>query len=174
MSQTRPPFVRAPHGDEEVNAFYGWDPDKYLLANGEPSGAWERDMLRAAQLPDALSFLGSPVHTIRCHRKLVDRYEATYREIHKAGLWKVVVPFAGAYCFRLVRGGETLSLHSFGAAVDHDVARNPLGADPSVCSFGNTAEGQAVVAIFERNGFFWGGRFQGRKDAQHFQFGTGR
>jgi hypothetical protein len=165
-------LLRAPDGVDEVNAFYGWNASKYMLANAKPSGEWERDMLRNAQLPEPLDYIGSPVYTIHVHRKLLDRFEHTYGEIHKAGLWHVVKPFAGAYCFRLVRGGETLSLHSFGAAVDHDVAHNPLGAHPSVCSFGNTAEGQAVVWIFERNGFFWGGKFRNRKDCQHFQFAT--
>lgn len=166
-------LMRAPHGVDDINAFYGWRPHVYMLENGTPSGAWMADAIRHAVLPAPMSYIGHPVKTIQVHRKLLDRFEHTYGEIHKAGLWHVVVPFAGAYNFRLVRGGATLSLHAFGAAVDHDVERNPLGADPSVCSFGNTAEGQAVVAIFKKNGYTWGGDFQLRKDCQHFQFASG-
>lgn len=164
--------LHAPHGEEAVRAFYGWR-DEYLLADGTPAREWERDNIRPARVPAPLKFAGRPVNTLRVHRLLVDRFESVYNEIHHVGLWPAVESYAGAYAFRLIRGGESLSMHSYGAAVDHDPFRNPLGAPPERCFFGNTEAGRAVVRIFEAHGFFWGGKFQGRKDGMHFQFATG-
>ena len=165
-------LLRAPHGEDEIRAYYGWN-DSYLLGDATPGSFWERDQIRAAKLPKPMKFTGRPVHTMRVHKRLVERFESLYEEILRAGLWSAVETYGGAYTFRLIRGGSALSMHAFGAAVDHDPARNPLGADPGSCYFGSKPEGQAVVRIFEEHGFFWGGRFKGRKDAMHFQFGTG-
>lgn len=165
-------FLRPPHGEDEIRAFYGWR-DDYLLADGTPEREWERDHIRPARLPAPLKFIGRPVHTLRVHKRLVERFESVYREILSAGLWAAVETYAGAYTFRLVRGGASLSMHAYGAAVDHDPARNPLGAEPDTTFYGSAPEGQAVVQIFEEHGFLWGGRFKGRKDAMHFQWGTG-
>lgn len=165
-------LVRAPHGEDEVRAFYGWK-DEYLLADGTPIREWERDNIRPARVPAPLRFAGRPVQTLRVHRLLVDRFESVYNEIHHVGLWSAVESYAGAYAFRLIRGGESLSMHAYGAAIDHDPLHNQLGAAPEHCSFGNTEAGRAVVRIFEAHGFFWGGKFRGRPDGMHFQFATG-
>ncbi len=161
-----------PHGERAIAEFYGWNPDLYL-EDATPAAAWERDMIVRLPLPQPMTYAGRPVRTIRVHRKLQGIFAGVYDQIFKAALWHVVEPYAGAFEFRLIRGGQSLSMHAFGAAVDHDPGRNPLGAPPASCRFGNTPEGAAVVRIFERNGFLWGGRFQGRKDCMHFQFGSG-
>jgi hypothetical protein len=165
-------LVRAPNGEEEVRAFYGWR-DEFLMADGTPAREWERDNIRPARMPAPLKFAGRPVQTLRVHRLLVDRFESVYNEIHHVGLWEAVESYAGSYAFRLIRGGESLSMHSYGAAVDHDPARNPLGAPPEQCFYGNTDAGRAVVRIFKAHGFAWGGDFHGRKDSMHWQFATG-
>lgn len=169
---SRAPF-RTPHGREEANEFFGWNPDRYLDAEGEPYRAWEGDNIRSARLPEPLLYLGKRVTSIRVHRLLVPVFEGLYAEIWKAKLWDPIKVYGGAYNFRLIRGGDELSMHAFGAAVDHDPAANPLGAPGEKCRLGNTVEGRAVVAIFRAWGFFWGGEFRGRKDCQHFQFGVG-
>lgn len=165
-------MLRPPHGEDEIRAFYGWR-DEFLLADGTPILEWERDEIRPARMPTPLKFAGQDVRTIRVHRVLVDRFESVYNEIHHAGLWGSVQPYGGAYTFRVIRGGTSLSMHAFGAAVDHDPIHNPLGAAPEDCSFGNTADGRAVVRIFKAHGFTWGGEFRGRRDGMHFQFGSG-
>jgi hypothetical protein len=157
-----------PHGIEAVEAFYGWH-DKYL----EDLFAWEAFALRRLVLPRALSLGNGKVrNTLRVHFKLVEVFERVYSAISRAGLWDMLEPFAGDYAFRLVRGGTTPSLHSYGAAVDHDAAHNQLGAGFTLTRMGGTDRGRKVVAIFQANGFTWGGLWA-RPDAMHFQFATG-
>lgn len=165
-----------PHGERAIVEFYGWNPSIYL-EDATPSAAWERDAIVRLSLPQPMRFgdgvRAVPVRKIAVHKRLAGIFAGVYDDIWKRGLWHVVEPFSGAYVFRLIRGGESLSMHAFGAAVDHDAANNPLGAPTEKTRFGSTPEGMAVVRIFERHGFMWGGRFQGRKDAMHFQFGSG-
>lgn len=176
MSDDRPIIpggLTPPHGRDQANDFYGWNPHVYMTDEGRPADRWERDQIVSLRLVAPMSFIGKPVRSIRVHKRLVGVFAAVYDTIFRAGLWHVVVPYAGAYEFRLIRGGDELSMHAFGAAVDHDPARNPLGAPPERCRFGNAPEGAAVVSIFESFGFTWGGTFRGRKDCMHFQFGSG-
>jgi hypothetical protein len=73
--------------------------------------------------------------------------------------------FGGVYNFRLMRGGSSLSIHSWGAAIDLDPERNGLGVKY------NAAKGMMpapVIAAFEKEGWTWGGRWK-RPDAMHFQ-----
>lgn len=173
MSDQVHPRVAPPDGYDAIAEFYGWRPEDYLKPDGRVSQLWEAVALARAPLPEPLSYAGRPVTALRCHRKLVPVFTEVYREIHAAGVWSAVRVYAGCYEPRLIRGGDMWSMHTFGAAVDHDPVRNPLKAPPEECFFGNTEEGQRVVAIFRSHGFLWGGDFKGRKDCMHFQFGTG-
>lgn len=167
------PGVKAPHGRPAIEEFYGWDPAAYMRDDGTAATAWQRDKMVSIPLPAEMRYAGRPVRSMRVHRKLAGVFAEAYAAIHRAGLWHAVESYAGAYEFRLIRGGDSLSMHGFGAAVDHDPARNPLGAPPDKCYFGSTPEGAAVVRMFKASGFTWGGDFQGRKDCMHFQFGSG-
>jgi hypothetical protein len=59
-------------------------------------------------------------------------------------------------------GQRYLSNHSFATAIDIDPASNPMGR-------AETTIPQNVIEAFERNGFTWGGRWQGRPDPMHFE-----
>ena len=54
-----------------------------------------------------------------------------------------------------------MSVHAWGAAIDINVANNPLGAAPN--------QDARLVAIMAKHGFAWGGRFL-RPDGGHFQW----
>jgi hypothetical protein len=75
--------------------------------------------------------------------------------------------FGGSFNFRAKRGGTSLSMHSWGVALDFDPARNALGdTTPHMPLW--------VVDIFESNGWVWGGRWKGRGcDGMHFQLARG-
>lgn len=165
--------VKPPHGRREAEEFYGWHVDLYQTDSGTASAAWERDKIISIPLPAPLRYAGRPVNTMRVHHKLAGVFHDVYADIFRNALWHAVESYAGAYCFRLIRGGDSLSMHAFGAAVDHDPARNPLGAHPNDTYFGSTPAGAAVREIFKRHQFTWGGSFQGRKDCMHWQWGTG-
>ncbi len=98
----------------------------------------------------------------RCHRRLFDALVPALEEVVRRGLASTVQrgQFAGCYSARAVRGATSLSRHAWGAAVDLNVAGNPLGAVPTI--------DQRLVAVLETSGLRWGGRFL-RPDGQHFE-----
>lgn len=60
---------------------------------------------------------------------------------------------------------KSLSLHSWGIAVDFDPPSNPMGGKSSKL---RTPEGQAFVRVFTDAGWTWGGDWK-MKDDMHFQ-----
>ena len=62
--------------------------------------------------------------------------------------------------FRAQRGGRSLSLHSWGIAIDVNPKTNALGKTPTLSP--------AFVACFKETGFDWGGDWK-RRDGMHFQ-----
>jgi len=76
--------------------------------------------------------------------------------------------FGGGYVFRQMRGGKSLSMHSYGCAVDFDPARNAMGDDTP-----HLKDCPLVLAAFKAEGWTWGGNWKGRSvDAMHFQAAT--
>jgi hypothetical protein len=71
--------------------------------------------------------------------------------------------FGGSYNFRLMRGSNQLSMHSWGCALDLDPEGNPFGRNRAKCRMP-----APVVEAFQAEGFEWGGRWK-RPDAMHFQ-----
>ena len=70
--------------------------------------------------------------------------------------------YDGCYNDRSVRGSTKRSMHAYGAAIDMDAEHNALGATKWTMPM-------AVVDIFESEGWRWGGRYSGRKDAMHME-----
>lgn len=81
-----------------------------------------------------------------------------------------VVPLGGTFVWRRVAGEQRLSPHSFGIAVD---------LNPSLGAYWRWSGGtghpaqktypQTIVAIFEENGFVWGGKWR-EYDLMHFEY----
>lgn len=79
-------------------------------------------------------------------------------KIDAAGVSK----YAGAYNHRMVRGSSTKwSNHAYGTAIDLNAEQNGLYAKGNMPQF--------VVDAFCRQGWMWGGWYQGRKDPMHFE-----
>lgn len=79
----------------------------------------------------------------------------------------------GAYNWRTIAGTKRLSVHSFGAAVDlntkfADYWRWAGGKPGNVPRYQNKIP-QAVVEVFERQGFIWGGKWY-HFDTMHFEY----
>ena len=151
-------------------AFYG---SPTLNGHGlpGPDPKWERDNLVLVALPweaRASWNVALPVHSIRVHklcaaslaRVLVAVWEdcgKAQAEIDRIGLSAI----GGGYSWRLMRGGNRLSMHSFGCAVDLDPERNGLGdATPAM--------DRRVIDAFTAEGWTWGGGWR-VKDGMHFQ-----
>lgn len=119
-----------------------------------PDPAWVAENIRTQQVP----ILGS----VTCHKVMLPQLEAALREISERGLADRVHPdeYAGCYYPRFIAGSTSLSLHSFGIAVDLNVPGNERGT-PGVID-------RTVVEIFKRWGFAWGGDWS-YTDPMHFE-----
>ena len=156
-----------PH-ESEVDAFYGDPRGK----NGESSGKWESENLVRLPAPWKLvtAWDFQPVKGIRIHRKcegslvvvLTRIWDAAGKKEAKIKEWGMHL-YAGAYNFRLMRGGTKLSMHSWGCAVDFDSARNAFGDVTP-----NFATIPALLDAFASEGWTWGGKWK-KPDGMHWQ-----
>ncbi|HET7804362.1 MAG TPA: M15 family metallopeptidase [Pseudolabrys sp.] len=87
-------------------------------------------------------------------------------------LVKLLVPAAGTYHCRNVAGSRAVSMHAYGAAIDINTKR----ADYWRWASGERAAPRwrnripvAIVRIFERHGFIWGGAWY-HYDTMHFEY----
>ena len=116
---------------------------------------------------------GTTVTKVTCHKKVADNLTRVFEKIleHFGSVENVrkarMHLFAGMFNFRKIRGSNRLSTHSWGISIDIDSAKNPQGK-PHDESKGMMPK--AVVAIFEAEGWKWGGKFRGKRvDCMHFQ-----
>lgn len=153
----------------KLNEFYG-NPD--ANNDGFPDARWEALNLIRINPPYPLfwSWSGEPVKTLRVHRKcggsllkILEEIENKFTAIdrHKYQLDQC----GGVYNFRLMRGGNKLSTHSWGCAIDLAPEINALGVqyDPS-----KNMMPKEAVRIFTNEGWQWGGPWS-RPDCMHFQ-----
>jgi outer membrane lipoprotein-sorting protein len=100
---------------------------------------------------------------VTCHRAMFPALSGAVHELRARGLDGLIDDFAGCWSPRHINRIPTanLSHHSWGIAVDINVAANPFGAPPS--------QDRRLVRVFERWGFVWGGRFV-IPDGMHFEY----
>ncbi|WP_310530267.1 M15 family metallopeptidase [Nocardioides sp.] len=128
-----------------------------VLAAGRiaPEQSWVAANIRTEQVP----ILGN----VTCHKVIFPQLRAALLEIQSTGdLAQEIHPgeYAGCYYPRYIAGTQQLSLHSFGIAFDLNVPGNQRGTVGEMS--------RAVVAIFKRWGFAWGGDW-GYTDPMHFE-----
>jgi hypothetical protein len=155
-----------PNGRQAVIDTFG-DITKFIRSDGTLSPKWEEAKIRRVTLPRPLSLSGTTTNVTRitCHDLITDALRTALRAIDEAGKWSALHSYGGGFNFRPKRGSGEISLHAWGIAWDFDPEHNPLGGKGNM-----DAE---IVSIFDANGFFWGGKFKGRKDPMHFQYATG-
>lgn len=129
-----------------------------ILKDGfiEPDPAWVSANIGSASVP----LLG----TVNCHRLMLPQLAAALGEVVESGLSETIRPsqYGGCYVPRFIMRDPRrgLSMHAFGLAIDLNVATNGYGTS------GDMDPG--VVAIFEKWGFGWGGRWS-TPDPMHFE-----
>lgn len=103
----------------------------------------------------------------------VDRaLEAVVADLEKLPpeMTRYLVPTAGAFNCRVVAGTARRSMHAYGAAIDISTAWSDYwlwkGGEDAV--WANRIPPQ-IVAVFERHGFIWGGRWR-HFDTMHFEY----
>jgi len=157
----------------QLVAFYG-DPD--TNDDGTPDVKWQVKELVRITPPFPMFLAWRPtakVSAITIHQKcapslariLDDIWDAVGNspdEIRRIG----VDQFGGSFNFRLMRGGNSLSMHSYGCALDLDPVRNGMGKRWRA---GANMMDMRVVRAFQREGWVWGGDFINNPDAMHFQ-----
>jgi len=86
---------------------------------------------------------------------------------------KYLSPMGGTYNCRTIAGTSLASMHSYGAAIDINVANSDywLWADAAAHGLGayRSRIPMQIVQVFERHGFIWGGRWADF-DTMHFEY----
>ncbi len=82
-------------------------------------------------------------------------------------------PIAGTYSCRTVADYDQPSMHAYGAAIDLNLSYSnywlwDAGREARAIPYRNRMP-QAIVNIFERHGFIWGGRWY-HYDTMHFEY----
>lgn len=121
-----------------------------------PDPAWVSANIRTETVP----ILGR----VTCHRVMLPQLRGALQEVVDAGLAASVdaSDYGGCYVPRFIGRDPSrgLSLHTWGIAVDLNVATNQLGTVGAI--------DRRVVAIFARWGFSWGGAWR-VPDPMHFE-----
>ncbi len=108
---------------------------------------------------------------VRWHKDGVEQLQHAWRQIEAAGLLSDVLFWDGSFVPRRKAGGNTLSHHSWGIALDINADWNPFGDAPA--SSGARGSVRRLVPIFEAHGFAWGGRWR-KPDGMHFELAQAR
>lgn len=117
--------------------------------------AWEARHIATERVP----LLGR----VTCNVALLPQLRGAVRELVALGLQDTIDSYAGCYARRFANRDPTQSIshHTWGVAIDLNVASNPFGAAPN--------QDPRMVEVFERWGFIWGGTFV-RPDGMHFEY----
>jgi hypothetical protein len=97
---------------------------------------------------------------IYCNKDMVDPLAKAFQALITTGHVKELKTWDGCFNIRKKRGLTSMSLHSWGIAVDLNAFENGLNMTPKLSP--------GFVKCFTDNGFDWGGTWQ-RKDGMHFQ-----
>jgi hypothetical protein len=95
-----------------------------------------------------------------CNKIIVAPLSQAFTNLIDREFVKELKTFDGCFNVRRKRGLKSLSLHSWGIAVDVNAAWNGLGKEPTLS--------EGFIKCFTDAGFDWGGTWT-RKDGMHFQ-----
>lgn len=161
----------------DCDKFYG---DPRSASGVSASHSWELQNLVYFTPPFQMTYEGRPIKRFSVHIKCHNAFNAVFNNMLKASnndyeklkYWGVT-KFAGCYNYRLMRGGSSLSMHSYGIAIDLDPENNSFGdRTPRFAQF------PEVLKAFADEGAVWGGDWNGNKDTlderrcdgMHWQF----
>lgn len=164
-------MIQPPRGIAEIKRVYGdikieRDPIQGGWRIYHPI-AWERvHMTILRDLP------GLPGRKLYVHKLIAEPLQEALRLSHEAAPDYRILSI-GCFNPRPKRSDAgTLSLHSWGAAVDINPAANPM----RVYRDGETIKcdmPDAFVKAWESVGWTWGGRWRPRADPMHWQYASG-
>jgi hypothetical protein len=97
---------------------------------------------------------------IFCNKDMIDPLSKAFKNLIDTGAVKELKTWDGCFNIRNKRGLSSLSLHSWGIAIDVNAFENGLNQVPKLSP--------QFVKCFTDAGFDWGGIWT-RKDGMHFQ-----
>jgi len=95
-----------------------------------------------------------------CNKDIVSPLSQAFKNLIDTGHVSELKTFDGCFNIRKKRGLSSMSLHSWGIAIDVNAAWNQLNMTPTLSP--------GFVKCFTDTGFEWGGTWT-RKDGMHFQ-----
>jgi hypothetical protein len=153
--------MKWPHDDTASKVAFFGDPRK---------AGFESKYLVSIIPPYQMYYDGHALKTIRVNKQIASALLAVFNEIlDKCGHDQKKIDaigasvFGGCYNFRPIRGASSPSNHEFGAAIDMNPAKLPLGS--------KTAKMHPIMyAAFKNQGALMGQDYSGRKDPMHAEF----
>ena len=125
---------------------------------GSPDVVFERKWMVLWVPPPTIKAMPRRIY---CHRVLMPLLAQAVEYIIERGLEEQVKTWDGCFNVRVKKGNNSsLSLHSWGLAIDINAAWNGFGQKPTM--------GAELIACFIDAGFEWGGLWQ-KPDGMHFQ-----
>ncbi|MBW3647851.1 MAG: M15 family metallopeptidase, partial [Actinobacteria bacterium] len=120
----------------------------------EPDARWVRANIQSATLP----IMGR----VTCHKLMIPQLRGALQAVVDAGLGDQLKTFDGCYVPRFIESNpeNSISLHTWGIAIDMDAATNYRGIRGTMHP--------EIVNIFKRWGFRWGGDWA-YTDPMHFE-----
>ena len=128
-----------------------------LKKYGDPT--LERNMI-VWDVPSELE-IGLIPKRIYCNKDLVAPLGQAFKNLIATGHVKEIKTWDGCFNIRKMRALSSMSLHSWGIAIDINASENQLNQIPKLSS--------GFVKCFTDAGFDWGGSWKGRTDPMHFQ-----
>jgi hypothetical protein len=104
--------------------------------------------------------IGQIPKKLYCNKDIVLPLSQALKNLVQSGYVKEIHSWDGCWNIRESKAGPSLSLHSWGIAVDINAATNCFGCKPSFS--------KGFVQCFTSVGFDWGGNFT-KPDGMHFQ-----
>lgn len=99
-----------------------------------------------------------------CNKLMVGPLSKAFKNLIDRDFIKELKTFDGCFNVRKKRGLSSMSLHSWGIAIDVNASWNQLGKTPTLS--------KGFVKCFTDAGFDWGGNWASRLDGMHFQLST--
>ncbi len=164
----RPDGTIRPLNDEQIRKVFGtFEYQEGMGGRMKIAQSWVDSNITQLKTP-ILKLQGFP--QLQLHIKAVAAFEAVFNAIESAGLQHVILTCGGTYVPRhkTWNPNRGLSSHSWGVAIDLNVAWNGYGVAPA--ALGKHGSVRELVPFFEAEGFAWGGHFSSPdEDGMHFE-----
>jgi hypothetical protein len=144
-------------GGKAADAFGAFSYRYFSDGTIAPDAKWVRDNIVTTTVP----IMGR----ISCHRLMIPQLRGALQELQDAGLGDLLSTYDGCYVPRFISRNpdNSVSLHTWGIAIDMDAATNGRGIRGTM--------DMRVVDTFKRWGFRWGGDWD-YTDPMHFELGA--